>query len=515
MTIALHFSSALGGTFFLSQSHWLLGGIKLTTVTPLTAQRCWRIVISGENMLTAENAALQLWLDRELVQYAQKYPESRKLFESGQRHYLYGAPSHWMRRWAGGFPPYVKSASGAHVKSLEGTEFIDFCLGDTGGMCGHGDRQIADAVTTQMLAGATLMLPTAEADWVGAELTRRFRVPVWGFTTSASDANRAAIRIARMITGRKKVLVFSGCYHGSVEEAHVALDDDGNVILRNGIHPNGVDHAEVSRVIEFNDEAALSEALSAGDVACVLTEPFMTNYGMVEPCPGYLAALRRITKATGTLLIVDETHTFSSGPGGYAAPHGLNADFVVLGKAVGGGIPVGLYGMSEEVATAFHALVPKVQPTKVRQSAHLGFGGTLAGSALQVSAVKVVLERVLTEENFAHMLSLAASLAARIRDSISRHRLPWCVVQAGARIETMFCPEPPTNAREVRSGRNDLLEALWHVYSLNHGILITPFHTMLLMCPATSGSDADRYGVVFEAFCEQVAGIYPNGDAAK
>src|SRR5574337_849944 len=296
-------------------------------------------------------------LDREQQLFAQRHPASRAAFEAGQQHYLYGAPSHWMRRWAGGFPLLAREAHGTRVRCADGLDYVDFCLGDTGGMCGHGDPAIAAAVAAQLARGTTLMLPTDDAAWVGAELARRFGLPYWGFTTSASDANRAAIRIARMVTGRERVLVFNGCYHGSVEEAHVALGDHGEVVLRNGIHPNAVDHARVSRVIEFNDVAALEAAPAPGDV----------------------------TRRTGTLWIVDETHTLSNGPGGCTALHRLEPDFFVVGKAVGGGIPVGLYGASEAVAQRLWALVPKVNPARVRQSAHLGFGGDRKSTRLNSS----------------------------------------------------------------------------------------------------------------------------------
>jgi glutamate-1-semialdehyde 2,1-aminomutase len=318
-----------------------------------------------------------------------------------------------------------------------------------------------------------------------------------------------------MITGREKVLVFSGCYHGSVEEAHVALDASGQMVMRNGIHANAVDHHRVSAVVEFNDIEALEEKLAAKDVACVLTEPFMTNYGMVAPAQGFHQALREATRRHGTLLLIDETHTFSSGPGGYTRLHGLDPDMLVLGKAVGGGIPVGLYGVNEEVARRMWDKVPKVDPTKVRQSAHLGFGGTLAGSALQVASVRAVLAEVLTPAAFAHMVSLAENLAVRMRQVVAEFALPWYVEQLGARVETMFAPMPPMNAADVAAGRDGDLEALLHVYFLNRGVLITPFHCMLLMCPASAASDADRYVEVLREFCEFVVAQCCEGAAQK
>ena len=455
-------------------------------------------------------AALQSLLDAEQALFAERHPRSRAAYEAGQRHYLYGAPSHWMRRWAGGFPIAVKQAQGAHVECADGHDYVDFCLGDSGGMCGHGHPAITHAVAAQLARGATFMLPSEDAAWVGAELARRFGLPYWGFTTSASDANRAAIRIARMVTGRDKVLVFDGCYHGSVEEAHVALQD-GRVVMRNGIHPNAVDHARVSRVIPFNDVGALEAALADRDVACVLAEPFMTNYGMIAPRPGFLDALREATRRTGTLLVVDETHTFSNGPGGTTARLELDPDFLVVGKSVGGGVPVGLYGASAAVAERLWALVPRVNPTAVRQSAHLGFGGTLAGSALQVAAVRAVLEHVLTADAFDRMIAVAQDLGARMRAVMARRGLTWHVEQIGARVETMFAPEPPANAADVARGRNGVLESLLHVWFMNRGVLITPFHSMLLMCPATTRAEADRYVEVLDRFCaalvERVAGV--------
>lgn len=448
-------------------------------------------------------SAIDALLQQEQAEFERLHPQSHALFLKGQTNYLYGAPSHWMRRWAGGFPIYVVDALGARLKDVDGIEYVDFCLGDTGGMCGHGVPAVTEAVQRRLRAGATFMLPTADAEWVGAELQRRFGLPYWDFTTSATDANRAVLRIARMVTGRDRILVFNGCYHGSVEEAHVALAD-GEMVLRNQIHPNGVDHQRVSRVIEFNDPAALERALAPRDVACVLTEPCMTNYGLIEPQPGYLNALRELTRKTGTLLVLDETHTISAGPGGYTRREKLEPDFFVIGKAIGGGIPVGLFGVAEDVAQRLWEQVPKVNPARVRQSAHLGFGGTLAGSALQVAAVRAVLSQVLTDSNFEHMINLASSLASAARQLIDRHRVPWHIVQSGARVETMWTRTPPLNATEVARARNGLLEALLHVYALNRGIVITPFHSMLLISPATTNTDCLRFNSVFEDFCKEV-----------
>ncbi len=429
---------------------------------------------------------------------------TQALDTAGQRHYPYGAPSHWMRRWAGGFPIYVAKAEGAHITDADGHDYVDFCLGDSGGMCGHGHPAIAEAVGRQMLQGATTMLPTEQSLWLGEELTRRFGLPYWGLTTSASDANRAAIRIARMITGRSKILVFNGCYHGSVEEAHVALRD-GAMVLRNNIHPNGLDHSAIAKVVEFNDVGALQQALAPGEVAAVLAEPVMTNHGMIPPIAGFHDALRRLTKETGTLLIVDETHTFSSGPGGYSAAHGLAPDMLTLGKAVAGGVPGAVYGMSPDVAERLWKVVPRVNPV-IRQSAHLGFGGTLAGGALAVAAMSAVLGSVLTEAAFATMIVRAERLARDVRETIVAGRLPWHATQIGGRVEYMFSPHPLRNATEAATARHGGLELLLHAFFLNRGVLLTPFHNMVLMCPATSEEDVARHTAVFAEFVAWIIG---------
>ncbi len=450
---------------------------------------------------------IESWLAREQQEFVERHPLSRAHAAAGTAHYLYGVPSHWMRRWAGGFPLYAERARGASVWCVDGHEYVDFCLGDTGGMCGHAAPAVTAAVAAQMDRGATTLLPTAEAAWVGEELARRFRVPYWGFTTSATDANRAAIRIARMVTGREVVLVFNGCYHGSVEEAHVALAG-GQMVMRSGVHSNAVDHARVARVVEFNDLAALEAALAPGDVAVVLAEPCMTNYGMIEAQPGFLAALRALTARSGTLLVIDETHTWSAGPGGYTGRDRLDPDLFVLGKAAGGGVPVGLYGLSAALAARLWDLAPRegARPG-ARSSSHMGFGGTLAGSALQVAAVRAVLAEVLTAENFARMIALATHLAERSRATVAACGLPWFIAQSGARIEVMLAPDPPRNASEVARGRNATLESLFHLHMLNQGVLITPFHSMLLVCPATTVAQVERYLAVFAAFCRHLTGL--------
>ncbi|MBR1177187.1 aminotransferase class III-fold pyridoxal phosphate-dependent enzyme [Bradyrhizobium sp. KB893862 SZCCT0404] len=437
-------------------------------------------------------------IKREQERFLTQHPRSAMAWKEGRQHFLYGGPSHWMRRWAGGFPIYVDRARGAHIRDIDGHDYVDFCLGDTGGMCGHAPEFVTEAALRQLTRGTTTMLPTEDSIWVGEELSRRFGSRYWTLTTSATDANRGAIRIARMVTGRPKVLVFSGCYHGGIEEAHIEIRD-GQIGMRNQIHPNAVDHAAVSRIVEFNDIAALEAELSHGDVACVLAEPLMTNFGMIPVAPGFHDALRDITRRTGTVLILDETHTLSCGPGGYTQLHGLEPDILVAGKAIAGGIPAGIFGLSREIAERMWELVPFANPRQ-RQSAHLGIGGTLAGNALTVATMRAVLENVLTPQNYEGMIANATRLADQARRLITVHGLPWHVTQIGARAEVMFMPQPPRNGADVIAARNGDLETLLHAFYMNEGILVTPFHTMLLMCPATTAEDVERHTLVLERF---------------
>jgi glutamate-1-semialdehyde 2,1-aminomutase len=452
------------------------------------------------NADTERRTTLNALIDREQERFLQLHPHSAKAWEEGKQHFLYGGPSHWMRRWAGGFPVYVDEARGAHIRDIDGRDYIDFCLGDTGGMCGHAPEAVTLAAVRQLGRGATMMLPTEDSLWVGAELSRRFGRRYWTLTTSATDANRGAIRISRMVTGRTKVLVFSGCYHGGVEEAHVEIRD-GQIGMRNMVHPNGVDHDAVTRIVEFNDIEALDAALSQHDVACVLTEPLMTNFGIIPVDDEFHRAMRDVTRRTGTVLIIDETHTISSGPGGYTQLHGLEPDIFVTGKAIAGGIPAGVFGLSPEIAERLWKIVPYVNPRE-RQSAHLGIGGTLAGNALTVAAMRAVLESVLTPENYERMIANATHLAVQTRDIIDAHHLPWHVTQVGARAEIMFMPKPPHSGADVIAGRQGEMETLLHAFYMNEGILVTPFHTMLLMCPATSADDVEKHAVVFSRFID-------------
>ena len=429
-------------------------------------------------------------LGDELARYAAEHPRSQALAARAREHLLAGVPMHWMVRWPGGFPLFVERANGARCVDVDGREYVDFCLGDSGAMTGHGPAPALAAIRAQLERGLTLMLPGEDAIWIGAELARRFGLPSWQFATTATDANRFAIRLARRLTGRPKILVFNGCYHGTVDETFAVLDG-GRVVARPGNLGPPVDPALTTRVVEFNDAVGLERKLARGDVACVLAEPALTNVGIVLPEPGFHAALRDLTRRAGALLVLDETHTLSAGPGGATAAWGLEPDLLTLGKPIGSGIPVAVYGFSAEVAERLERLIRR------DESDTGGVGGTLAGNALALAAVRATLAEVLTDAAFARMLPLAERFAAGVEAGIAEFGLPWVVKRLGARVEYWFRPHPPRNGGEAAAAVDPELDRYLHLAALNRGILMTPFHNMALMSPATTEADVDRHTRVF------------------
>jgi glutamate-1-semialdehyde 2,1-aminomutase len=393
--------------------------------------------------------------------------------------------------WAGGHPIYLAQAQGASVVDVDGNEYADFCLGDTGAMAGHAPPP-GDA------AGITTMLPTDDAAWVGEELARRFGVPFWQFSLTATDANRWMLRICRQVTGRPRVMVFNWCYHGSVDEAFVTLGEDGVVRSRAGNVGPAVDPAQTTRVAEFNDIASVEAALAHGDVACVLMEPALTNIGIVLPEEGFLEAVRAACTATGTLLVIDETHTLSAGPGGCTAAWGLEPDAVTLGKSIGGGVPIGAYGVTAELAERIAA----EEDADFEDTG--GVGGTLAGNALSLAAARATLGEVLTEDAFERMSQLRERFVAGVEAALELHSVPWSVVSLGARAEYRFTPEPPRTGAESAAAADRDVEEYLHLFLLNRGVLITPFHNMALMCPATTPAQVDRHSEAFGAAVKEL-----------
>jgi glutamate-1-semialdehyde 2,1-aminomutase len=440
-------------------------------------------------------------LEAERERFSQLHPKSRELYAHARESLLAGVPMSWMSKWAGGHPVYAAEAQGATIRDVDGHEYVDLCLGDTGAMAGHSPRLTVAAVEERLATrgGAAMMLPTEDAAWVGAELGRRFRVPLWSFTLSATDANRFAIRLCRQITKRQKILVFNWCYHGSVDESFITIGGEGPRAREGNVGPP-VDPSVTTRVCEFNDLDALRAELAHGDVACVLTEPALTNIGIVLPEPGFLEGVRELTRESGALLIIDETHTASAGPGGCTAAWDLDPDLVTLGKWLGGGVPVGAYGVSAEVANRIES-DPDADYVDTG-----GVGGTLAGNALSMAAARGTMGEVLTPGSFEHMEGLCRQFVADCERAIGQHALPWAVVQLGARAEYMFTPAPPRDGAESAASSDPELEDFLHLRLLNEGVLLTPFHNMALMCPATTAEDVRRHTDAFNGALEDLVG---------
>ncbi len=432
--------------------------------------------------------------------FAHAHPRSHELADRASGSLLGGVPMNWMACWPGRFPLFAAEAHGARVVDVDGHEYIDFCLGDTGAMTGHSPAATAAVIADQARRGISLMLPTEDSPIVGEELARRFGLPLWQIASSATDANRFALRLARQATDRQKILVFDWCYHGTVDETLVTLDERGHVQPREGRMGPPVDPALTTKVVPFNDVEALEAALAPQDVACVLAEPAMTNIGIIHPEPGYHDALRAVTRRTGTLLIIDETHTICAGPGGYTREHGLDPDLLTIGKPIAAGLPTAAYGMTAPVAD-------RVRPAATGSEGDVsGIGGTLAGNALALAAMRVTLAEVLTDAAFAHTLPLGARWAEGVQAVIDERRVPWSVTRLGARAEYWFLPQRPSHGAEAAAGVDEELDGFMHLYALNRGILLTPFHNMALMSPDTTAADVDRHTEVFAAAVDELLG---------
>ena len=446
-------------------------------------------------MPTIDRGRLAELTARELAIFEEEHPRSRALFERGRANLLAGVPMPWMTEWAGTFPLFVAEAEGARFRDVDDREYVDLCLGDTGGMTGHSPKAAVEAIAEQAARGITLMLPTEDAVWVGAEMERRFGLPFWQFCLTATDANRFTIRLARAITGRPKILVFNYCYHGSVDETIVSIEG-GVAGPRPGTIGPPVDPTETTRVVEFNDPRALEEALAHDDVACVLAEPALTNVGIVLPETGFHDALRELTRRHGTYLVIDETHCICAGPGGATRAWGLEPDFLTIGKPLASGVPAACYGMSAEVAERIDVAMRSLPTTDVG-----GIGGTLSGNALSLAAMRATLEQILTDEAFDRMIALGERWEDGVRDAIARRRLPWTVQRIGCRAEYWFAATPPRNGGAAAAADDQELARFTHLYALNRGILLTPFHNMALMSPATTEEDVDAHSRVFDEMC--------------
>jgi glutamate-1-semialdehyde 2,1-aminomutase len=435
---------------------------------------------------------------REEERFLALHPKSGELFKKAKEVMPGGVPMSWMAKWPGAYPIFVDSARGAHFTDVDGNEYIDLCLGDTGSMTGHSPAATVEAINAQLKRGMTAMLPTEDAVLVSRELARRFGLPLWQFTVTATDANRHVIRYARLITDRSKIIVIDKCYHGSVDETFATLDGAGNTIKRPGNLGAPVDLAQTTRVVEFNNLAAMEAALAHGDVAAILMEPAMTNIGIVLPDDSYLKAVEVLAKKYGAVLIIDETHTISVGPGGMTALYGLKPDILTIGKAIAGGIPTGTFGMQEEIAARIKA---KVERELIDTG---GIGSTLAGNALSLAAMRATLTQVLTDAAFKQMIALGQKWCDGVDAAIKEFELPWYCSRLGARGEYLFQATAPRTGKEAADAGDFELEQYIHLRMLNDGFLITPFHNMALVSPETTEADIDAHTEAFRAMCKDL-----------
>lgn len=452
-------------------------------------------------MTVIDRAHLNKLIAHEEQRFLALHPKSGALFEQAKTVMPGGVPMSWMAKWPGAYPVFVESAHGAHFTDVDGNDYVDLCLGDTGSMTGHSPAPTVAAITEQMKHGFTAMLPTEDAVIVGKELTRRFGLPLWQFTVTATDANRHSLRYCRLITGKSKVIVIDKCYHGSVDETFATLDSSGKTIKREGNLGAPVDLNQTTRVVEFNDLAAMEKALAHGDVAAILMEPAMTNIGIVLPDDGYLQAVGELAKKYGAIWIIDETHTISVGPGGMTALHGLKPDILTIGKAIAGGLPTGTFGMTHEVAARI----------KERTSREIidtgGIGSTLAGNSLSLAAMRATLTQVLTDAAFAHMVPLGNRWCDGVDAAIKEFDLPWHCSRLGARGEYLFQKSAPHTGREAADAGDFELEQYIHLRMLNDGFLITPFHNMALVSPETSEADIDAHTAAFREMCADLVSV--------
>jgi glutamate-1-semialdehyde 2,1-aminomutase len=428
---------------------------------------------------------LESLLERERAHFTADHPRSVELAARARGSLLHGVPMPWMAKWAGGTPVFLAEAHGSHVIDVDGREYVDVALGDTGAMPGHSPEPTVEAVIERLRSrgGITTMMPTEDAIVVGEQLAARFGLPAWQFALSATDANRFVLRMARQVQRRSKIMIFLWSYHGTVDETVVSLDAAGRVVAKPGNVGAPVDPALTTKVVPFNDLDAVRAALAPQDVACVLAEPAMTNVGMILPEPGFLAGLEEACAQTGTLLVYDETHTMSAGPGGCVAEWGLKPDAVTMGKALGAGVPIGAYGLSAALRDRVLA------DTEGDYLDWGGVGGTLAGNALSLAAARATLEHVLTDQAYAHMSKTCERYVAGVREVFARHGAPWSIVGLGARAEFHFTPDPPRSGADAHAAIAPLLDDVIHAALLNRGVMLTPFHNMALMGPTTTAQD--------------------------
>jgi glutamate-1-semialdehyde 2,1-aminomutase len=412
-----------------------------------------------------DRARIKELKDREDARWRAEHPRSAELLARGRRVMPNGVPMAWHVGSYHHLPPWAVEGHGARFTDVDGHTYSDFNIADMSMFCGYGPEPLVRAVADRVARGSQFLLPTEDAIVVSEELGRRYGLPKWQYTLSATHANTEAIRVARVVTGRDRVLLFDGKYHGHLDQALVELDPTGALVPEERGLPRDIVDGTV--VVPFNDVAALSRALERGDVALVLTEPALTNnFGLILPDPGFHEALRWTTRMSGTLLALDETHTQVVGPGGLTRAWGLEPDIVTSGKSIAGGIPFGAWGMTDAIAD----VLTQVKGPDGERSDLIATGGTLFGNALSMAAARVTMLEILTPEAYAHTQRLGTRLAEGMRDAVAGAGLPWHIHHLGPRAGYTFRPTPVRNAAEARTCRDDLLTRLIRIWLANRGV---------------------------------------------
>ncbi len=394
--------------------------------------------------------------------FASRTAASKALRERAGAHLPNGVPMTWMSGLYRFPPVFAESGAGSVFRDVDGNSYIDFNVSDLSMTMGFGPAPIVEAVTRQVKNGAHFLLPTRDAVIVGERLSEQVGLPFWQFTLSASGANTEVLRIARFMTGRSKIVIFSGHYHGHIDETLV--QDEGGGTLPS-LHGLPADVAARTMILPFNDLDAVEKTLAAQDVALVLTEPMLTNCNLVLPAPGFLEGLRAATRRHGTLLCLDEAHTFQFAYGGLTGAWKLETDFVVLGKGLGTGISFGLYGMSAEVAAVFtrHSDVD-IGPKGIAT------GGTTYGSAIAVAAARAALDHVLSPEAYERLGALGARLSDGLETLFKAHHLPWRAFRFGPRSGYCLTPHLPANGEEAAASLDVAFIDARRLFMANRGI---------------------------------------------
>jgi glutamate-1-semialdehyde 2,1-aminomutase len=434
---------------------------------------------------------------REGSAFARTHDRSRALWERAKPVMPNGVPMSWLRTSYDHPPMFVDEGRGAHFRDVDGNDYVDFNIADMSMFAGYAPEPVVEAVSRRVQRGTQFLLPSEDSIWVAEELGRRYGLPKWQFTLSATHANTEAIRVARVATGRDQVLFFDGKYHGHFDEALVELQD-GRLVPEEGGLPRDVTTKTV--VVGFNDPAALADALEGRTVALVITEPALTNnLGLQLPEEGFHDELRRITRATGTLLAYDETHTQVVGAGGLTRLWGLAPDLVTIGKSIAGGVPLGAYGMTEDVANVLER-----PGGRDDEKGTVATGGTLFGNPLSMASARATMGEVLTPAAYAHTQVLGARLADGIEHVVEEAGLPWTTHRFWPRSGVTFAPQMPRNATEAAAHFDVPLRRLMRVYFANRGVwdaIVGAGPTCSV--PATQ-EDVDAYVGVFAALVAEL-----------